>query len=192
MLRINDLAQTLSQHNISVKFSSVSTELKNFCILCRISETRTMTKDTEVVIEKISVAFSKAGFQPAMGRIYGYLMVAEPPQKTFEEIQKDLKLSKSAVSNALNMLLAVKTVDYTTHTGDRKRYFYLNTEGWIAKMKERMQTNFFNEIIQDALDIRSEKYPEFNQKLADILEFHAFVHKETMAAIEKWERQRGK
>ena len=150
-----------------------------------------MNKDAKAVMEKIAVLFEKSGFQPAMGRIYGYLMVAEPPQKTFAEIQNDLKLSKSAVSNALNMLLEMKTIDYTTRTGDRKRYFYFDAEGWITKLKEKIGTNFFNEIIKSAIEVRSEKYPEFNKKLTDILKFNSFINKEIAAAIEKWDKENG-
>lgn len=148
-----------------------------------------MKKETETAIEKIGVLFCKSGFQPAVGRIFGYLLVAEPPQKTFAEIQNDLKLSKSAVSNALSMLTMMKGIDYITQAGDRKRYFRVNAEGWITAMKEQIQTNCFELILQNALAARSKKYPEFNQKLTEILKFNLFLNKEIAAALDKWERK---
>ncbi|OJV90972.1 MAG: hypothetical protein BGO34_22050 [Bacteroidia bacterium 44-10] len=151
-----------------------------------------MNKEAKSVIEKVGVLFQKSGFPLAMGRVVAYLMVAEPPQKTFVEIQNDLKLSKSAVSNTLNMLMAFNLVDYITQTGDRKRYFCFNADGWLASQRKKIQSNFFGEMITSVLSVRSDKYLEQNQKLKEIQKFNDFLDKEISALFEKWDRQSGK
>lgn len=151
------------------------------------------SKDIKMLIEKIGVFSEKSGFPPAMGRIFGYLMVSDPPHKTFEEIQQYLQISKSAVSNALKFLMMKEIVDYITFPSDRKRYFRLNISGWSLQLKKKMEgQELFQEIIQEALAARSNKYPEFNQNLSEILEFHSFIQREIKSAIQKWEKQKKK
>src|SRR5699024_7126307 len=86
-------------------------------------------------IERVGVFHEKKGLQPVVGRIIGLLLVAEPAEATFDEIQEALQVSKSAVSNALTFLQGREIADYTTKPGDRKRYFKLKVKDW---RKERL------------------------------------------------------
>ncbi len=144
-------------------------------------------------VEKIGVSFEKEGFQPAMGRIFAYLIIADPPHKSFEEILEYLKISKSAVSTSLNYLMSRDLVEYITLPGDRKRYFKINMSGWLTLIKKKMaRRSFFGEIMKEALSARSNKYKEFNDALEEQAEFLDFMHKEMKDALDKWERKKKK
>lgn len=56
------------------------------------------------LIERIGVFHERRGMQPLMGRILGLLLVLDEAEATFDEIIEYLNVSKSAVSNALNIL----------------------------------------------------------------------------------------
>jgi DNA-binding transcriptional regulator GbsR (MarR family) len=145
------------------------------------------------LVEKIGVVIEKTGSQPAVGRVLGCLLVSDPPQKTFDEIHEYLGISKSAVSNALNILMSREIVDYFTVPGDRRRYFRLSLSGWFELI--RKQTSFHSaipELLRDVLAARSTRYPEFNKGLKDAIEFLAFMEKERNAALEKWEIMKGR
>jgi DNA-binding transcriptional regulator GbsR (MarR family) len=148
---------------------------------------------TKQLIEKIGVFSEKAGLAPAVGRIFAYLMVADPPQKTFEEIHQYLKMSKSAVSNGLNFLLHQGLVDYKTLPGDRKRYFHINTLGWMEQTKKQIEgQKELQRLIKEVLKSRSNKHPEFNKSLEEIVAFHDYMREEIKTAIQKWEKQQVK
>jgi DNA-binding transcriptional ArsR family regulator len=145
------------------------------------------------LVEKIGVVVEKAGSQPAVGRVLACLLVSDPPQKTFDEIHKYLGLSKSAVSNALNLLMSKEIVDYFTVPGDRKRYFRLSISGWMGQMKK--QTGLHTtipELLREVLAARSNRHPDFNKGLRETVEFLSFMEKERNAALEKWELMKGK
>src|SRR3954469_24661302 len=88
-------------------------------------------------VEKIGIMIEQMGHAPVPGRIISYLMLSEPPYRDFYEIQEFLKASKSTISNALNQLMQAKVVNYTTFSGDRKRYFQINAKGLADVMKEQ-------------------------------------------------------
>jgi DNA-binding transcriptional regulator GbsR (MarR family) len=120
-------------------------------------------------------------------------MVSDPPYKTFDEIQRYLGISKSAVSNALNALMSKEMVDYITMPGDRKRYFQLAATGMISQMKKKIGVHTaMPQLLRDVVEARSNKYPEFNRSLLETSEFLSFMEKEINAAIDKWETMKAK
>lgn len=141
-------------------------------------------------VEEIGVAFDKTGFPPLVGRVVGFLLLADPPYQTFYAIQEFLGASKSSISNALNVLMEKCIVDYVTFSGDRKRYFRLNIDSWLENTKEKMEKmSQVDAILFDTLKYRDpEKYPEFVQGLKKILSFHMFIAEEMPKLIAKWEK----
>jgi DNA-binding transcriptional regulator GbsR (MarR family) len=138
-------------------------------------------------IEKFGVYFKKAGHQPLMGRLMAYLMLAEPPQKSFEEISEFLLASKSAVSNVLKLLITFGYVDYVSFAGDRKRYFKLNHECWDTYFEsQRKEVEEFMNLTTEVLSLRSDKYPEINKGIRELYLLMETFEEEMSSMIEKW------
>jgi DNA-binding transcriptional regulator GbsR (MarR family) len=128
------------------------------------------------LIERIGVFHEKRGVQPLMGRIMGLLLVLEEAEATFEEIVDYLSVSKSAVSNALNVLQLQGHVAYKTKHGDRKRFFHLTIENWEDDMEKKLcDISEMSSFMQEVLDTRGESKPEFNHNIQDICRFMDFL-----------------
>jgi DNA-binding transcriptional regulator GbsR (MarR family) len=145
---------------------------------------------TRECIEKFGVYYKKTGHQPMVGRLMAYLMLAEPPHKTFEEIVEFLISSKSAVSNTLNMLMYMGIVDYVKFSGDRKRYFRLNQNAWNTMFEAQIQ-EFSNlrGLVQEILNLRSEKFPELNREIRDFYSLLEVYEEEFPGILNKWKQQ---
>lgn len=89
------------------------------------------------LVERIGVINERFGLQPVAARVNALLLVSEKPRLTFDEIQEELQVSKSSVSNAINLLLSTGQIDYITLPGERKRYFRTNVEKW-PRLIERL------------------------------------------------------
>ena len=141
-------------------------------------------------VEEIGVAFDKTGLAPMIGRVLGFLLLADPPYQTFYAIQEFLGASKSSISHALNTLMFKGIVEYITFSGDRKRYFKLNAENWLEQAKCKM-TDFeeVDRVLVEALQLRNpNKHQEFHKGLCKIFEFHLFMASEMPKLFERWER----
>lgn len=141
-------------------------------------------------VEEIGVAFDKTHLPPMIGRVLGFLILADPPYQTFYAIQEFLGASKSSISHALNMMMTKGIVEYVTFPGDRKRYFKINVENWLEQAKCKM-TDFaeVDRVLMDALGLRdANKHKEFNEGLSKIFDFHLFMSREMPKLFEKWER----
>ncbi len=144
-------------------------------------------------IERVGVFFEKSGFPRMVGRVLGYLLIAEPPHKTFHEIQEYLQASKSSISTSLQFLLNQGLVGYFTLPGDRKRYFKLNVENWLEMMrKELCHFGVVSRMMRDCVKLRSSEHAQFNQALGDIADFYAFFEREALQLLDRYVQQKEK
>jgi DNA-binding transcriptional regulator GbsR (MarR family) len=128
------------------------------------------------LIERIGVFHEQHGMQPLMGRIIGLLLVLDKAEATFDDIVAYLNVSKSAVSNALNILQLQGHVAYKTKPGERKRYFFLTLENWEQAMEKELCgmleiSSFMKEVLKERGDVK----PEFNHNIKDVCNFMEFL-----------------
>lgn len=131
---------------------------------------------------------------PMEARVFALLLLSEPHYQDFFTIQEKLSASKSAISNAVNRLMNAKRVDYLTLPADRKRYFKVNPNQWLAEMKVEIAAvapmlEKVNGILRKRADMDT---PEFNEELERVRDFFAFMAKEFPRLIAKWEKKNAK
>jgi DNA-binding transcriptional regulator GbsR (MarR family) len=142
-------------------------------------------------VERFGVFFEQLGHQPAGSRIMGLLLLADPPQMTFDEIKLELGLSKSAVSTSLNMLIALDLLEYVTNSGERKRYFRIRTDAWTRTMIGHLKTiETVQTLLREARELRPESAPELNEQIDEVIDFHAFFHEELVKMWAKWKNHK--
>ncbi len=147
-----------------------------------------ITESQLQLVEKLGLVFEGPGLQPAAARIAALLVISDRLELTFDEIREVLNLSKSATSNAINLLLSLHRIEYITKPGDRKRYFRSNLARWKSVMKEKF-TEFAktNSIMKEVLDQRTPETDEFNQSLHDLIRLFEFLNEQIPVLFKKWE-----
>ena len=134
-------------------------------------------------IEETGKVFEKFGLTPMQGRIIAYFTISDPPEKTFDEIVKYFKASKSSISNSLNSLLQSKIIDYKTFISDRKRYFFI-TDAFFRV--------YFSKVLENVKEMkghayrtvamRSPEHPEMSEKILKWIE-NANVFEKSLGEI---------
>jgi DNA-binding transcriptional regulator GbsR (MarR family) len=106
-------------------------------------------KKLRETVEETGKVFENFGLTPMQGRIVAYFTLSDPPEKTFDELVKYFKASKSSISNSLNYLLQNKIIDYKTFASDRKRYFYITDLFFII---------YFNKVLENVTELKQYAY----------------------------------
>jgi DNA-binding transcriptional regulator GbsR (MarR family) len=128
-------------------------------------------KGTRETIEETGKVFEKFGLTPMQGRIVAYFTVSDPPEKTFDELVKYFKASKSSVSNSLNYLLQNKIIDYKTFASDRKRYFFITDSFFIVYFKKVLENvTELKEYAYRTVSMRTPEYPVASEKILNWIE----------------------
>ncbi|MBP6757142.1 MAG: MarR family transcriptional regulator [Bacteroidia bacterium] len=140
------------------------------------------------LIEELGIYFEKSGIQPAASRVFALLMISDQNELTFEEIYETLNMSKSAGSNAINLLIGTDRVEYSTRPGERKRYFRVK----VKSLKEGVQKSLNNlevlkSLLQQVLTERTEETKVFNEGLKEVVGFLEFMRMELPVMFQKWE-----
>jgi len=132
------------------------------------------------LIEETGKVYENFGLTPMQGRIIAYFTISDPPEKTFDEIVKYFKASKSSVSNSLSFLLHSKIIDYKTFSTERKRYFFLTDTFflfYLAKVMENVKE--LKEHAIRTVSMRSPDYPDVSAKILKWIE-NANVFQESL------------
>jgi DNA-binding transcriptional regulator GbsR (MarR family) len=106
-------------------------------------------KKMRETIEETGKVFEKFGLTPMQGRIVAYFTISDPPEKTFDELVRFFKASKSSISNSLNFLLQNKIIDYRTFSADRKRYFFITDSFFLV---------YFSKVLENVRELKSHAY----------------------------------
>jgi DNA-binding transcriptional regulator GbsR (MarR family) len=140
----------------------------------------TQEKRIRETIEETGKVFEKFGLTPMQGRIISYFTVSDPPEKTFDELVKYFKASKSSVSNSLSFLLQNKLIDYKTFPSDRKRYFFITDSFFrVYFMKVLENVSELKEYAYRTVSMRSPEFPQANEKILKWIE-NANLFQETI------------
>lgn len=94
---------------------------------------------------------------PLAARLYSILVLTSNDGYSFDELMELTQSSKSSISTNLNLLVALKFVDFYTKTGNRKRYFRSAGNYVINMLNEHV------EAVSKELRI-TEKVNAFNKK----------------------------
>lgn len=149
-----------------------------------------ITQEQRELIEKLGVMHEQHGVPRAEARILSLMLIADKLELTFDEICETLQLSKSAVSTALNSLLATHRITYVTKPGDRKRYFTNNIVNWEKMMSLGLSKMLdVNAIMEQALEQRTKETPEFNESMRRFIDFINYMNREMPLLLERWQRE---
>ena len=78
-------------------------------------------------------------FPRIAGRIYGYLLISDPPHQSAKDLVDRLLITKSSVSSMMRLLLQSKLVEEINLPGKRPRYYRIKERGWENIFLENLQ-----------------------------------------------------
>lgn len=150
-----------------------------------------LTEAQKRLIEKVGVMQEKGGIQPAPSRVVALLLVSPVPELSFDQIRETLNLSKSATSNAINMLMTHERIDYITKPGDRKRYFRSKITIWKENIKSDItKFGIVADVLQEVLDQRPANTEKMNKSISEVIDFIHFLNRELPILYNKWEQSK--
>lgn len=138
-------------------------------------------------IEEYGEVMEKMGLTPVASRVFGYLLLAGDDGAAFDDLVAFFGVSKSAVSNALKMLMATGMASSRTTGGQRKRSFYINLKGLFNEQIMTQRYVQFFTLLDDARKVRN-KRDVFSNDLDDIAVLYKMLLVEFPIVLERWKR----
>ncbi|WP_126246134.1 GbsR/MarR family transcriptional regulator [Chitinophaga rhizosphaerae] len=142
----------------------------------------------EIVSEAIEYhgkLMESMGLSPMASRIYLYLICSGEGQAGFAELVAHFQASKSAVSNALALLVNMQLVVPRQVEGRRKRYFAVNLTGMFDPVNLSRRFTAFRGMLDD-VRLRRGKDDALSGELAKVSGFYQFMEAEFPKLLQRW------
>jgi DNA-binding MarR family transcriptional regulator len=142
-------------------------------------------------VEEMGQFLAGLGMTPMAGRMWGWLLICEPPEQTAGDIAAALQASRGAISGTARILANAGLIRRGTKPGDRKEYFSAPPEalesmiGSAASIYRQMRA-----IAERGLAATTDRSPAARARLEEFRDVMGFVEQEVPALIDRFLRER--
>jgi DNA-binding MarR family transcriptional regulator len=141
-------------------------------------------------VEDVALAFEAMGLPRMMGRVFGWLLIADPPEQTFAELTEALGASKGSISTATRGLIQGKLIERASIPGQRRDIYRVRQGGWAEILRQRQSmTTQMRLLAERGLALLDDAAPERKKYLAEMHSLYAFFEREMPALIDRWEKE---
>ena len=149
-----------------------------------------MTPDESEFVEEMGQFLASLGMTPMAGRMWGWLLICEPPEQTAAEIADALHASRGAISGTARLLANTGMIRRTTRRGDRREYFSAPPETFESFLESAGRIyRQFREMAERGLEAMADRPPESRARLEEFRDVFAFVEREVPAVIDRFLRE---
>jgi DNA-binding transcriptional regulator GbsR (MarR family) len=142
-------------------------------------------------IEDAGIVYEEMGLPRMAGRIFGWLLVCEPPHQSAEELADTIEASKGSISSMTRLLIQMGLVERMGLPGRRGTYYRIKPGSWSELMRTRMwHLTAIRELAERGLDLTTGKDPKSRERLQELRDFHAFLELELPALFDRYDHQR--
>jgi DNA-binding transcriptional regulator GbsR (MarR family) len=150
-----------------------------------------MTEGESAFVEEMGQALASYGMTPMAGRMWGWLLICEPPEQTAAELAEALQASRGAISGTARMLTTAGMIRRSTRRGDRREYFSAPPEALDSFLEGAGRIyRRFREIAERGLDATADRPPESRRRLEELRDVFAFVEREVPVVVDRFLRDR--
>ena len=134
-------------------------------------------------LEHFSVVGYDMGLPRTMARLFGWLVVCDPPFQSAQQLQAALQLSAGSVSTGLGELTRAGLAERLTFPGDRHTYYRNKPDGWEQLLVARIRALAEIRVVADqALTAAN---GEADHRLREFRDFYASFERSMTEILEQ-------
>jgi predicted transcriptional regulator len=143
-------------------------------------------------VEDVAVSFERSGMARMSGRLLGALMIADPPERSQEELATFLGVSRGAVSQASRMLVDAGLVERRRRRGERRDYFRIRPHAWTDMIERRVDAIVaLRRLAERGIAVVADEATVGHEALVGLVDVCRFFEIEWPGLMARWRRERG-
>jgi|GEM_PF-310210 len=141
-------------------------------------------------LEEMGLMFENVGMPRMAGRVFGWLLISNPPLQSSGELVDVLQASKGSISTTTRLLIQIGLIERVSLAGDRRDYFQIKPNAWTQLTRQQMvRVSAFRKLAERGLELLSDSDGEMQQRLREMREIHAFWERELPQINQRWEAE---
>jgi len=142
-------------------------------------------------VEDAGILYEEMGWPRMAGRIFGWLLLCQPPHQSAEELAKVVEASKGSISSMTRLLIQMGLVERMGIPGRRDTYYRIKPGSWSELMRSRMShLTAIRELADRGLNLIASNDPESRRRLQELRDFHAFLEQEIPVLLDRYDHER--
>jgi len=146
-----------------------------------------MTPAESAFVEEMGQVLASYGMTPMAGRMWGWLLICEPPEQTAADIAEALQASRGAISGTARILTGAGFIRRTTRRGDRREWFNAEPDALESFLRNagRIYAQLRG-IAERGLDAIADRPPASRARLEEMRDLLAFIEAELPGIIDRF------
>jgi DNA-binding transcriptional regulator GbsR (MarR family) len=142
-------------------------------------------------IEDVGILYGDMGFPRMAGRIFGWLLLCEPPHQSAEQLATIVEASKGSISSMTRLLIQTGIIEKIGIPGRRDTYYRIRSGSWSELMRNRLaHLTAMRRLAERGLGLIADRTPESRQRLQELQDFYAFLEREIPSLLDRYEQGR--
>ena len=143
-------------------------------------------------VEEVGVAFEQTGLPRMAGRVFGWLLISDPPYQSPAELAEVLMASKGSISTTIRLLSQIGLLEHFVIPGERHGHFRLREDALQRTIQHGLEDEIklFRNIAQKGLGLMKDQASIRRQWLEEMYDRYTFLEKEFPGLMERWQRER--
>jgi len=151
-----------------------------------------MRDEEKNFVEEVGVVFEQTGLPRMGGRIFGWLLISDPPYQSSAELAEVLMASKGSISTTTRLLIQIGLLERFVRPGERYDHFRLREDALQRTIQHGLEDEIklFSNIAKKGLGLMESEASIRRQWLEEMYDRYAFLEKEFPVLMERWQRER--
>jgi DNA-binding transcriptional regulator GbsR (MarR family) len=129
-------------------------------------------------------------YPPMMGRVLGYLLVCDPPDRTIAELSDALLASRSAITGAVDALERTGAVQRSRAAGERMDRVRVDFSSAQSRGFDVAEYQELGDLAREGLQVVKDASPERRATLVEMEAFADWLVERTRVLQQEWESHR--
>ena len=106
-------------------------------------------------VEEVGIVFEQTGLPQMAGRVFGWLLISNPPYQSSAELAEALMASKGSISTTTRLLIQVGLIERFVIPGERHDNFRLRTDAFKHTMRRGLEDEIkmFRQLAERGLEL---------------------------------------
>jgi len=144
--------------------------------------------------EEVGIVFEQTGLPRMAGRIFGWLLISDPPHQSTDQLAEALMASKGSISTMTRLLIQISLIERLSLPGVRHDYFRLRPDAWKHMIRRGLEDEIkmVRQLAEHGLELLTDKTALTRKWLEEMRDTYAFFEREFPVLLEHWEQEQAK
>ncbi len=150
-----------------------------------------MTPAEDALVERMARMLAGSGLPLAAARMWAYLLVCEPPERSAADLATALGASRGSISGSARLLETAGLIERTHRRGDRREYYGIPPGSIVGVLQSRLPaTTAWRQLADEGLDVLKDRSPASRARLQEVRDVYAFMEQELPAMLDRFLERR--